>query len=96
MVESKATAPHYYLTMEVTMDALMELRASINGAQDGVKTSVNDYIIKAVACALMEVPQCNSQWTDDYVRQFTAADISVAVNSDRGLSACRRRPRAPR
>jgi len=84
MVESKNTAPHYYLTMEVTMDALIELRASVNAAQE-TKTSVNDYVIKAAALALKEVPAANSQWTDDYIRQFTAADICVAVNTDRGL-----------
>jgi len=84
MVESKNTAPHYYLTMEVTMDALIAMRSQINAAQD-VKTSVNDYVIKAAALALKEVPACNTSWTDDYVRQFTAADISVAVNTERGL-----------
>ena len=84
MVESKNTAPHYYLTMEVGMDAVMALRAEVNAAQD-TKTSVNDYVIKAVAKALQEVPAANTSWTDDYVRQFSAADISVAVNTDRGL-----------
>jgi len=84
MVESKNTAPHYYLTMEVGMDAVMALRAEVNSAQD-TKTSVNDYVIKAVAKALGEVPECNTSWTDDYVRQFASADISVAVNTDRGL-----------
>eukprot|EP00900_Chrysochromulina_parva_P019678 jgi/Chrpa1/27711/Chrysochromulina_OHIO_Genome00001954-RA len=86
MVENKnGDIPHYYLTMEVEMDALMEMRASVNAAQDKVKTSVNDYVIKACAYALKEVPACNSQWTDEYIRQFAAADISVAVNTDRGL-----------
>jgi len=84
MVESKNTAPHYYLTMEVEMDELMALRARVNAAQP-IKTSVNDYVIKAVAKALMEVPACNTSWTDDYVRQYASADISVAVNTDRGL-----------
>ena len=84
MVQSKNEAPHYYLTMEVGMDAVMALRAEVNSAQD-TKTSVNDYVIKAVAKALGEVPECNTSWTDDYVRQFASADISVAVNTDRGL-----------
>ena len=84
MVESKNTAPHYYLTMEVEMDALMALRAKVNAAQP-TKTSVNDYVIKACALALQEVPACNTSWTDDYVRQFAASDISVAVNTERGL-----------
>jgi len=86
MVENKnGDIPHYYLTMEVEMDALMEMRAQVNAAQDDSKTSVNDYVIKACAYALKEVPACNSQWTDEYIRQFAAADISVAVNTERGL-----------
>ena len=84
MVQSKNEAPHYYLTMEVGMDALIEMRASVNAAQD-VKTSVNDYVIKAAAKALQDVPACNASWTDDYVRQFAASDVSVAVNTERGL-----------
>merc|ERR1719482_2686343 len=70
--------------MEVGMDALIEMRASVNAAQD-VKTSVNDYVIKAAAKALQEVPACNASWTDDYVRQFAASDVSVAGNTERGL-----------
>ena len=84
MVESKNTAPHYYLTMEVEMDELMALRGKVNAAQP-IKTSVNDFVIKAVAKALMEVPACNTSWNDEYVRQYASADISVAVNTDRGL-----------
>jgi pyruvate dehydrogenase E2 component (dihydrolipoamide acetyltransferase) len=84
MVESKTQVPHYYLTIEVEMDALMSLRSQVNAAQD-TKTSVNDYVIKACALALKEVPECNASWTDEYVRQYSAADVSVAVNTDRGL-----------
>ena len=84
MVENKNTAPHYYLTMEIEMDALMAMRAQVNAAQD-TKTSVNDYVIRACALALQDVPVCNSQWNDEYIRQFTAADISVAVNTPIGL-----------
>ena len=81
MLEAKSTAPEYFLTMEVTMDAIIEMRAQINAAQD-IKTSVNDYVIKAAAMALKEVPACNSQWTDEYVRQFTAADVSLPFVED--------------
>jgi len=84
MVENKNSIPHYYVTMEVCMDELIELRAKVN-ATAGVKVSVNDFIIKACALALKEVPVCNSSWSDEYVRQFSAADVSVAVNTDRGL-----------
>ncbi|KAL3910781.1 MAG: hypothetical protein SGPRY_008929, partial [Prymnesium sp.] len=52
---------------------------------EDVKTSVNDYVIKACSLALMEVPECNSSYTEEYIRQFSSADISVAVNTDRGL-----------
>jgi len=84
MVENKATAPHYYLTMEVTMDSLMAMRAKVNEAQ-GIKTSVNDYVVKACAKALIEVPGCNTQYTDEYIRTFSSADISVAVSTPIGL-----------
>jgi len=82
--ESKNTNPHYYVTMEISMDELMALRAKVNAVLD-VKVSVNDFLIKACALALMEVPVCNSSWTDEYIRQYSAADISVAVNTPRGL-----------
>lgn len=84
MVENKNSAPHYYLTMEIGMDELMSLRAKLNAAQPQ-KTSVNDFIIKACAKALQEVPVCNSEWTSSHIRQYKAADISVAVNTPRGL-----------
>merc|ERR1712216_922582 len=86
MVESKNTAPHYYLTMEVEMDALIGMRTSVNAAQE-TKTSVNDYVIKAAALALKEVPACNSQWNDDYVRQFTAAVFSADSKKITEISA---------
>lgn len=84
MVENKNTNPHYYQTMEIEMDALIALRAQVNELVD-VKTSVNDYVVKACAKALMDVPVCNSSWNDEFIRQYSAADISVAVNTDRGL-----------
>ena len=84
MVENKNINPHYYLTMEIEMDALIALRAQVNEVVD-VKTSVNDYVVKACAKALKEVPECNSSWNDEFIRQYSAADVSVAVNTDRGL-----------
>jgi pyruvate dehydrogenase E2 component (dihydrolipoamide acetyltransferase) len=84
MVENKNSNPHYYLTMEVSMDELIAMRAQVNELVD-VKTSVNDFVIKACAKALVEVPVCNSSWNDDFIRQFSAADISVAVSTERGL-----------
>ena len=84
MVENKNSNPHYYLTMEVCMDELIAMRAQVNELVD-VKTSVNDFVIKACAKALVEVPVCNSSWSDEYIRQYSAADISVAVSTERGL-----------
>lgn len=84
MVENKNTNPHYYLTMEVCMDELIALRAQVNELVDA-KCSVNDFVIKACAKALVEVPVCNSSWSDEYIRQYSAADISVAVSTERGL-----------
>ena len=84
MVENKNSNPHYYLTMEVCMDELIAMRAQVNELVD-VKTSVNDFVIKACAKALVEVPVCNSSWSSEYIRQYSAADISVAVSTERGL-----------
>merc|ERR1719217_1840851 len=66
------------------MDDLIALRKKTNELLEA-KISVNDFIVKACAKALMEVPVCNSSWNAEYIRQYSAADISVAVNTDRGL-----------
>jgi pyruvate dehydrogenase E2 component (dihydrolipoamide acetyltransferase) len=84
MVSNKNDLPHYYVMTDVVMDELMAMRAKVNAAQD-VKTSVNDYVIKACALACAEVPACNSTWTADYIREYSNVDISVAVNTDKGL-----------
>ncbi|XP_031105764.1 dihydrolipoyllysine-residue acetyltransferase component 3 of pyruvate dehydrogenase complex, mitochondrial-like [Ipomoea triloba] len=85
---SKQTIPHYYLTVDSCVDKLMELRSQLNLLQEasgGKKISVNDLVIKAAALALRKVPQCNSSWTNDYIRQFHNVNISVAVQTDKGL-----------
>ncbi|KAI8465211.1 MAG: dihydrolipoamide acetyltransferase [Monoraphidium minutum] len=87
LLESKQTVPHYYLTMEVEVDALMALRGQVNkqlGA-DGVKLSVNDFIVKAAALALRKVPAMNSSWMGDFVRTYHNVDINVAVQTPGGL-----------
>ena len=61
------TVPHYYLTSEVRMDRLLEARKRLNS--DDVKLSVNDFIIKAAALACKSVPQVNSAWMGDFIRQ---------------------------
>jgi pyruvate dehydrogenase E2 component (dihydrolipoamide acetyltransferase) len=87
LTESKQTIPHIYLTVDARLDALLELRAGLNAEleQDGVKLSVNDLLIKALAKALLRVPQCNVQFAGDELLRFQRADISVAVSIPGGL-----------
>lgn len=85
---SKQTIPHYYLTVDTCVDKLMSLRSQLNSLQEasgGARISVNDLVIKAAALALRKVPQCNSSWTNDYIRQYHNVNINVAVQTDHGL-----------
>ena len=82
--ESKNTAPHFYLRMSARVDALLALRAQLN-ASGRVKVSVNDFIVKAAAQALVDVPAMNVVWTEDAVLQAPTADVAVAVASEKGL-----------
>ncbi len=84
--ESKRTVPHFYLTVDCDIDRLLELRKELNGrAEEGVKLSVNDMIIKAAALALMRTPKANASWSDDGIKLYKSADISVAVALEDGL-----------
>ena len=84
--ESKQTVPHFYLTADCRIDALMAARAALNEQANGkYKLSVNDFVIKAVAAALMKVPAANMAWSDSEVIQYKNADISVAVATPSGL-----------
>ena len=87
LTESKQQIPHIYLTVDVRLDALLALRAELNAALAGrgVKLSVNDMMIKALALALIEVPQCNVAFAGDSLLRFARADISVAVSIPNGL-----------
>lgn len=88
LLQSKQTIPHYYLTVDTCVDKLTKLRAELNALQEasgGKKISINDLVIKAAALALRKVPQCNSSWTNDYIRQFNDVHINVAVQTDNGL-----------
>jgi pyruvate dehydrogenase E2 component (dihydrolipoamide acetyltransferase) len=81
LTESKQTVPHFYLRRDVHLDGLLEFRAQMNaslGAR-GVKLSVNDFIIKAVAMALQEVPEANAAWAGNRILRFERSDIAVAV-----------------
>jgi len=82
--ESKATIPHFYLAADCRMEKLLALRAQVN-AQAPRKISVNDFIVRAVAVALREVPQANVGWTDGAMRHYHQADVAVAVSTDTGL-----------
>jgi len=84
--ESKQSVPHFYLSLDVVMDRLMDLRAQLNEAADGAfRLSVNDFIIKAVVKALVDVPAANASWTDTHTLMHKHAHISVAVAIDGGL-----------
>ena len=84
--ESKATVPHFYLTVDVELDALLALRADLNGRPNAdYKLSVNDFVIKAVAQGMKRVPGVNASWGGDKIYQFTDVDVSVAVAIDGGL-----------
>ena len=87
LTESKQQVPHIYLTVDVRLDALLALRAELNDAlaSRGIKLSVNDMIIKALALALIAVPDCNVQFAGDQLARFQRADISVAVSIPGGL-----------
>ncbi len=87
MLESKQTVPHFYLTVELEIDALLAARQAINDVarKRDAKVSVNDMVIKACAKALRDHPECNASWTEDEMIQYGAVDISVAVATDRGL-----------
>ncbi|HZV56844.1 MAG TPA: pyruvate dehydrogenase complex dihydrolipoamide acetyltransferase [Sphingobium sp.] len=87
LTESKQQVPHIYLTVDVRLDALLKLRGELNAAlaSQGVKLSVNDLLIKALAKALLAVPKCNVQFAGDQLLKFSRADISVAVSLPAGL-----------
>jgi pyruvate dehydrogenase E2 component (dihydrolipoamide acetyltransferase) len=92
LVESKSTIPHYYLTVDVELDALLAARQSINAAspmgEDGkprFRVSVNDLLIKALALALIKIPDANVTWTEGGMLRHRHADVGVAVAIPNGL-----------
>jgi pyruvate dehydrogenase E2 component (dihydrolipoamide acetyltransferase) len=87
LTEAKQTVPHFYLRRDIELDALMAFRAELNGqlAPRGVKLSVNDFIIKACALALQEVPDANAVWAGDKVFKLKPSDVAVAVAIEGGL-----------
>ncbi|XP_030637049.1 dihydrolipoyllysine-residue acetyltransferase component of pyruvate dehydrogenase complex, mitochondrial isoform X9 [Chanos chanos] len=87
LMQSKQTIPHYYLSVDVKMDQVLELRRELNEElkSKNIKLSVNDFIIKASALACLEVPEANSSWMDTVIRQNHVVDVSVAVSTANGL-----------
>ncbi len=91
LTESKQTIPHFYVSVDCELDALMKLRAELNAAapvkndKPAYKISVNDFVIKALALALRDVPDANVSWTDDMMVKHKHADVGVAVSIPGGL-----------
>ena len=87
LTESKQQVPHIYLTVDVRLDALLKLRGELNASLEarGIKLSVNDMLVKALALALIQVPKCNVSFAGDNMLQYARADISVAVSVPTGL-----------
>jgi len=84
LAESKFTAPHFYLKMEINTDNLLSARKQINEKND-IKLSVNDFIIKAVALALKKNPKVNCSWMGDFIRYYNYVNIGMAVAVEDGL-----------
>ncbi|NDV00846.1 pyruvate dehydrogenase complex dihydrolipoamide acetyltransferase [Pseudoroseicyclus tamaricis] len=87
LTEAKQTIPHFYLRRDIKLDALMKFRSQLNAQLEGrgVKLSVNDFIIKACALALQQVPKANAVWAGDRILQLTPSDVAVAVAVEGGL-----------
>lgn len=92
LLESKQTIPHFYLSVDCKVDSLLDARTRMNAAAPGAKEgkpafklTVNDFVIKAVAMALRDVPAANASWADTVIHQYTNVDVSVAVAIDGGL-----------
>ncbi|MBU1835216.1 MAG: pyruvate dehydrogenase E2 component (dihydrolipoamide acetyltransferase) [Loktanella salsilacus] len=87
LTEAKQSVPHFYLRRDIVLDDLMKFRAQLNKQLEGrgVKLSVNDFIIKACALALQQVPEANAVWAGDRTLKFTKSDVAVAVAIEGGL-----------
>src|SRR3546814_15077363 len=78
LVESKQTVPHFYLSTDIDIQRMLELRQRVNDS-GSIKISVNDFVVKAYAQALMAFPAANAAWAEDRIFRFARADIGVAV-----------------
>ncbi|MBV8508233.1 MAG: pyruvate dehydrogenase complex dihydrolipoamide acetyltransferase [Alphaproteobacteria bacterium] len=85
LTESKQTVPHFYLTVDCEIDELLKFRAELNGKSDAYRISVNDFVIRAAALALRQVPAANASWSDEAILLWNTVDIAVAVALEDGL-----------
>ena len=87
LTEAKSTIPHFYLRRDILLDELLAFRSQLNKGLEakGVKLSVNDFLIKASALALQDVPDCNAVWAGDRILKLTPSDVAVAVAIEGGL-----------
>ncbi|KAK7603737.1 hypothetical protein V9T40_003736 [Parthenolecanium corni] len=87
VLQSKQTIPHYYLTVDLSMDEILKLKQKMNKSleKEGVELTVSDFIIKATALASLKVPEANSAWMDTFIRQYNAVDVRVPISSKKGL-----------
>jgi pyruvate dehydrogenase E2 component (dihydrolipoamide acetyltransferase) len=85
LTESKQTVPHFYLTVDCEIDELLKFRAELNAKSDAYRISVNDFVIRAAALALRQVPSANASWSDEAILLWDTVDIAVAVALEDGL-----------
>jgi pyruvate dehydrogenase E2 component (dihydrolipoamide acetyltransferase) len=81
--ESKRTIPHFYLRVECEIDSLLQMRERLNSGETHI--SINDFVIRAAALALVEVPDANVSWSDNALLRYERVDVAVAVATDTGL-----------
>jgi pyruvate dehydrogenase E2 component (dihydrolipoamide acetyltransferase) len=85
LTESKQTVPHFYLTIDCEIDELLKIRAELNAKSEAYRISVNDFVIRATALALRQIPAANASWSDDAILIWDTVDIAVAVALEDGL-----------
>jgi pyruvate dehydrogenase E2 component (dihydrolipoamide acetyltransferase) len=85
LTESKQTIPHFYLTIDCEIDELLKFRSELNAKSEAYRISVNDFVIRAAALALRQVPAANASWSDEAILLWDTVDVAVAVALDDGL-----------
>ncbi|HUY02809.1 MAG TPA: pyruvate dehydrogenase complex dihydrolipoamide acetyltransferase [Rhodocyclaceae bacterium] len=85
LTEAKQSIPHFYLSIDCSIDALLAMRKELNEFSAAARLSVNDFVIKAAALALRQLPEVNASWTEAAIRRYHSVDVSVAVSTPAGL-----------